>query len=527
MSFLDAIGYSRWILPVLLVVPLVGAVVVWLATPHGADDLDDPDPTRAALARRPRIVAAWTAGLWCVLGSGLWFAFDPAQPGWQFAVEAAWLPDFGATFAVGMDGLSLMLTLMTLLLVAVSVWGTWESIRTRARSYYALTLLLASGLVGAFVSLDVLQFYVAWEVMLVPMYLVIGIFGGERRLEAAMKFVLFTIFGSLLMLVAIVVLWRESGMASFHIDRLLDAPTLSPTTARWLFAAFFLAFAVKIPLAPLHTWLPDTHVEAPTGASVLLAGVMLKVGAYGVLRFAVPLFPAAALGETVRTIILVLAVAAIVIAALVALAQKDLKRLVAYSSVGHMGFVVLGIFALTLQSVQGAMMIMLSHGLTAAGMFLAVGMIKSRTGTRDLDELGGLARVFPVLSALLAFAALASLGLPGTAGFVGEFLVLFGTWKVSPLLAIVGAAGVVLGTVYALWALQRVIFNPLGNNAWGTKPDVTRRELSVLGLLTVLLLVLGVHPGPVLKRLEPAAVRFLELSARGAPPSPPTLLSWP
>jgi NADH-quinone oxidoreductase subunit M len=526
-SLLDAIGYGRWILPVLLLLPLMGAAAVWVATPHGADDLDHADPAMAQLAARPRAIAGAVLAAWFVLGSGLWFAFDASQPGWQFVAEGEWLPDFGATFSVGVDGLSLMLVLLTLLLVPLSVWGTWESIRTRTRSYYALTLLLASGLLGAFVSLDVLQFYVAWEVMLVPMYLIIGIFGGERRLEAAMKFVLFTIFGSLLMLVAIIVLWRETGGGSFHLDRLLEAPPLAATTARWLFAAFFLAFAVKIPLVPLHTWLPDTHVEAPTGASVLLAGIMLKVGAYGVLRFAVPLFPAAALGPATRTVILVLAVGAILFGALVALAQRDLKRLVAYSSIGHMGFVVLGIFALTLQSVQGAMMILLSHGLTAAANFLVVGMIKQRTGTRLLDALGGLARVLPLLSAFMAFAALANLGLPGTAGFVGEFLVLFGAWKASPALAIVAADGVVLGAVYVLWSLQRVIFNPLGDPAWRALPDLTRRELSVLGTLSVLVLWLGVHPGPVLRRLEPAAVRFLELTTRGVPPSPPLLLSQP
>lgn len=523
-AFLDAIGYGQWILPTLLAVPVLGAAAVWFGTPHGADDLDAADPATAALATRPRRITAWVVTLWAVLGSGLWFAFDPDVRGWQFVAAADWLPDFGAQFAVGVDGLSLMLVLLTLILVPASLFGTWESIRTRTRSYYALTLLLASGLVGAFVSLDVLQFYVAWEVMLVPMYLVIGIFGGERRLEAAMKFVLFTIFGSLLMLVAIIVLWRESGAQSFHLDALLSAPSLSATTARWLFAAFFLAFAIKIPLGPVHTWLPDTHVEAPTGASVLLAGVMLKVGAYGVFRFAVPLFPAAALEPVARTLILVLALGAIVLAALVALAQKDLKRLVAYSSIGHMGFVVLGFFALTLQSVEGAMVIMLSHGLSAAALFLLVGMIKQRTGTRQLEALGGLARVVPLLSAFLAFSALTSLGLPGTSGFVGEFLVLFGAWRAEPWLGVLGAIGVILGAGYVLAMLQRVIFNPLGNPAWASLPDLTRRELAVLGTLASLMLWIGVHPGPVLERLEPAAVRFLELSTRGAPPSPPTLL---
>ncbi|MDX2183018.1 MAG: NADH-quinone oxidoreductase subunit M [Gemmatimonadaceae bacterium] len=520
---LEAIGYGQWILPLLLLLPLGGAAAIWLATPHGADALDDPDPVRARGAARPRRIAAWTLTAWMGLGLGLWPAFDASLPGWQFVADAPWLPDFGARFTVGMDGLSLTLVLLTLVLMPVSVFGAWDEVRTRTKSYYALTCLLASGLVGAFVATDVLLFYVAWEVMLVPMYLIIGIWGGTRRLEAALKFVLFTIFGSLLMLVAIIVLWRESGTQSFAFDLLLDAPPLDATTARWLFGAFFLAFAVKIPLAPLHTWLADAHTEAPTGASVLLAGVMLKVGAYGVMRFAVPLFPAAALEPYTRMVILVLAVVGILYGSLLALAQRDLKRLVAYSSVSHMGFVVLGIFAQSLQSVEGAMLMMLAHGLSAAALFVCVGVVKQRTGTRQLDALGGLARVAPLLSAALALSALASLGLPGTAGFVSEFLVLFGTWRAAPWLTIAASGGLVLAAVYVLWALQRVIFNPLGNPSWSGMPDLSRRELSVLGSLAVLLLWIGVHPAPILRRLEPAAVHFLVLSARGGPATAPTL----
>jgi NADH-quinone oxidoreductase subunit M len=340
--------------------------------------------------------------------------------------------------------------------------------------------------------------------------------GGERRTYASIKFFIYTMLGSLLMLIAMIFLWRSTGATSFAYDHLLANGNLSREASFWLFGAFFLAFAIKVPLFPFHTWLPDAHVEAPTGGSVILAGVMLKMGTYGFLRYALPLFPAAAMDPTVRSIILGLAVISIIYGALVAMVQPDLKKLVAYSSVSHLGFVMLGIFALTVQSVQGALFVMISHGISTGALFLLIGMLYERAHTREIAAFGGIARVIPMFAAAFTLVAMSSIGLPGTNGFVGEFLVLTGSFRTIPVFATIAAVGVILAAAYLLWGLQRVIFNPLRHGDNETLYDLNARELTVVGILTVAILWLGLSPGPVLRRMESAATRLVDQVNRGA-----------
>jgi NADH-quinone oxidoreductase subunit M len=348
--------------------------------------------------------------------------------------------------------------------------------------------------------------------MLVPMYFIIGIWGGERRLYASIKFFIYTMLPSLLMLVAILYLAIHSGTGgtpNFSYDRLLTGAPIAPTTALWLFGAFFAAFAVKVPMFPFHTWLPDAHVEAPTAGSVILAGIMLKMGTFGFLRFALPLFPGAAMNPTVRTIIVTLAVIGIIYGALVAMVQPDFKKLVAYSSVSHLGFVMLGIFAVTLQSVQGALLIMINHGISTGALFLLIGMIYERKHSRAIDSYGGIARVVPMFAALLTLVSLSSIGLPGTNGFVGEFLVLIGSFKPYPIFTTIATTGVIFAAAYLLWAIQRILFNPLDKKDNEHIPDLNGREIAIMVPLVAAIIWLGVYPAPVLRRMEAASKTFV------------------
>jgi NADH-quinone oxidoreductase subunit M len=375
-------------------------------------------------------------------------------------------------------------------------------------------LVLTTGMLGVFVALDLFLFYVMWEVMLVPMYFIIGIWGGERRLYATFKFFIYTMVGSMLMLAAIVYLGlvargTQGGIPTFSYDYILQNVAVRPSAALWLFGAFFLAFAVKVPMFPFHTWLPDAHVEAPTAGSVVLASIMLKLGTFGFLRLAVPLFPSAALNPTVRTIILALAVVGIVYGALVSMVQPDFKKLVAYSSVSHLGFVMLGIFALTVQSVQGALMVMINHGISTGALFLLVGMIYERRHSRLIEAYGGIARTVPMFAALLTLVSLSSIGLPGTNGFVGEFLVLIGSFKTEPIYTFIAATAVIFAAVYLLWAIQRILFNPLDKPENAHLADLNGRELLIMTPIVAAIIWLGVYPAPVLRRMETAAERFV------------------
>src|SRR3954466_3821526 len=458
-SFLDSIGYNGWVLPALLIIPLIGAIALMLIP---ARDSTTEGGVETPAARQ---VAFWFFLLEFVVSLGLWWSFNPADTGWQAGIDLPWIPSWGARFTLGIDGIALMMVLLTTFIMPLSESASFTSVRSKVRSYYALLLVLTTGMLGVFLARDLFLFYVMWDVMLVPMYFSIGIWGGERRIYASIKFFLYTFLPSLLMLVAIIYLGLHvrtaAGTPDFSYDHILAVGSVPAKTALWLFAAFFLAFAVKVPMFPFHTWLPDAHVEAPTAGSVILAGIMLKMGTFGFLRFALPLFPGAAMNPTIRMIVLVLAVIGIIYGALVAMVQPDFKKLVAYSSVSHLGFVMLGIFALTLQSVQGALMVMINHGISTGALFLLVGIIYERRHTRLIDSYGGIARAVPMFAAMLTFVSLSSIGLPGTNGFVGEFLVLIGAFRTHPFFTLFATTGVIFAAVYLLWALQRILFNPL------------------------------------------------------------------
>jgi NADH-quinone oxidoreductase subunit M len=496
-SLLASIGFERWILHVLLALPLLAVVPVLLAP--------------AAFARRIALVATTIE---FVLSVGLWWAVDTSAGTMQLSVSIPWIKAWGISYAVGIDGISLTMVLLTTLLMPLCVLGSWNYITERERGYYAMLLTLLTGVLGVFVATDLFLFYVFWEVMLIPMYFIIGIWGGKNRLYATIKFFLFTMAGSLLMLVAILVLaWvaaAKSGTLSFGYEHLLANASAAGTLAPWLFAAFALAFAVKVPVFPLHTWLPDAHVEAPTAGSVLLAGVLLKMGTYGFLRFAVPFFPEVAQSPWVTNLILALAVIGIVYGALVAMVQPDIKKLVAYSSVSHLGFVMLGIWAATVQSLQGAIMIMIGHGLATGALFFLVGMLYERRHTREISAYGGIAKVVPVFSLIFTVVSLASIGLPGLNGFIGEFLVLIGSFQSHPITTGIATTGVIFAAAYLLWALQRIIFNPLDKRENESLTDLTPRELLVLLPLVAGIVWMGLFPAPVLDRIEPAVRHYIE-----------------
>ena len=520
-EFLLSVGYDRWILPALLIIPLLGALAVMAGgrSPEGEDEVV------SGAANRPRSLATIVFGIEFVLSIGLWWAFDPATAGWQQRFDIAWIPSWGTRFTLGLDGIALMMVLLTTFIMFLASLGSWTAVRQKASSYYALLLVLTTGMLGVFMALDLFLFYVMWEVMLVPMYFIIGIWGGRRRIYASLKFFIYTMIGSLLMLVGIIYLGLAAReplalAPNFSYDAILAAPQLTPVAAAWVFGAFFLAFAVKVPMFPFHTWLPDAHVEAPTAGSVVLAAIMLKLGTFGFLRLAIPLMPGAAMNPTVRLIILTLAVIGIVYGALVSLVQPDFKKLVAYSSVSHLGFVMLGIFALTVQSVQGALMVMINHGLSTGALFFLIGMIYERRHTRLIAAYGGIARVVPMFSAILVFVSLSSIGVPGTNGFVGEFLVLLGAYRTYPVLAVIAATSVIIAAAYLLWAVQRILFNPLDKPENEHVPDLNRRELLLLSPLLACIVWLGVYPAPVLRRMQPAAenfVRMVEQRAASAP----------
>jgi NADH-quinone oxidoreductase subunit M len=520
-EFLLSVGYDRWILPALLIIPLIGAVLVLL----GGRQAEGEDEVVSGAAKRSSMLATIFFAIEFVVSVGLWWAFDPAVSGWQQRFDMAWIPSWGARFTIGLDGIALMMVLLTTLIMLLASIGSRTSVRQKTSSYYALLLVLTTGMLGVFMSLDLFLFYVMWEMMLVPMYFIIGIWGGERRIYASLKFFIYTMIGSLLMLVGIIYLGLAARntatfVPDFSYDAIMATVQLTPTAALWLFGAFFLAFAVKVPMFPFHTWLPDAHVEAPTAGSVVLAAIMLKLGTFGFLRLAVPLFPTAAMNPTVRGIVLALAVVGIVYGALVSLVQPDFKKLVAYSSVSHLGFVMLGIFALTVQSVQGALMVMISHGISTGALFFLIGMIYERRHTRMIEAYGGIARVVPLFSTVLVLVTFSSIGVPGTNGFIGEFLVLLGAYRTYPVLAVIAATSVIIAAAYLLWAVQRILFNPLDKPENEHIPDINRRELLLLAPLLAGIVWLGVYPAPVLRRMQPAAEQFVRIvETRAAMPT--------
>jgi len=435
----------------------------------------------------------------------VWAKFDAAADGMQFVERRPWIPAFGISYYVGIDGISLLLVVLTAFLTPIALLSSWGSVERKVKEFSIFILLLEAGMTGVFVSLDLFLFYVFWDAMLIPMYFLIGIWGYDQRIYAAIKFMLYTMAGSVLMLVAILGLAylhsAANGVYSFDLLRLYELE-IAPQTQFWFFLAFALAFAIKVPLFPFHTWLPDAHVQAPTAGSVILAGVLLKMGTYGLIRFAFPLFPEAA--TYFAPYLALLAVIGIIYGALVAMVQPDMKKLVAYSSVSHLGFVVLGICAMNVQGMEGAVYQMLAHGVSTGGLFLVVGMLSDRRHTRLISEFGGLKNVMPRLTAGFLLITLASIGLPGLNGFVGEFLIMLGAFRWDPRFAIGAGLGVILSAVYMLWMFQRVYYGPVTNEKNAALPDLQPREWTALAPLVAVAVFMGVFPSVFLKPMEPA-----------------------
>jgi NADH-quinone oxidoreductase subunit M len=455
-----------------------------------------------------RFVTNAVAGLEFLLTLALLLGFNPASAEMQFVERADWIRALRVQYLMGIDGISLLLILLTSLLTFVATLSSWKAITERVKEYYVFMLLLEVGMIGVFVSLDLVLFYVFWEVMLVPMYFLIGIWGGERKLYAAIKFFLYTLFGSVVMLVGILILY--SHYHTFDFVAMLQSGSVLPLALQsWVFLAFFLGFAIKVPMFPFHTWLPDAHVEAPTAGSVLLAGVLLKMGTYGFVRFSLPLFPDAS--RKFVPLIVVLALVSIVYGGLVSLMQKDMKKLIAYSSVSHMGFVMLGLFTFSPMAVKGAVLQMINHGISTGALFLVVGVVYERRHTRLIADFGGLSSRLPLYAAVFLIMALSSIGLPGLNGFVGEFMILMGTWNVNWVWAAVAATGIVLGAAYMLWLYQRVMFGRLDNPANQSLRDLTAREFATFIPLIVLAFWIGIFPKPFLTLLDKPVEKIVRI----------------
>jgi len=484
-------------LSVLIFLPLLGGLCIAL-TGRGR-----PNYTRWAA------LAVTCAELLVVLG--LWWGATPGENGYFYILRAPWIPAFGIQFLLGMDGISLLLALLTALLGPVAVLVSWNAIQRNWHTFALLLLATQSAIMGVFLALDLILFYVFWELMLVPMYFLIAVWGHQRRLYAAFKFFLFTMTGSLLMLLAILGLYfihgEQTGVYTFDYFKLLHT-SLPGSSGMWLMLGFFAAFAVKIPLFPVHSWLPDAHTEAPTAGSILLAGLLLKTGAYGLLRFCLPLFPDAS--AAFATVGMTLGAIGILYGAMLALVQEDMKRLIAYSSISHLGFIVFGIYSWNLQGLSGAVILMLAHGVTTGAMFALVGMLEERSGTRVMTHFGGLLLPLPRLGALLLLFTLSAMGMPGLANFSGEFLVLAGVFQVSVGLAVAGALGIIAGVIYLLWMYQKVMLGEMrGEQLW---TDLDRREALVLGLLAIAVLWLGLYPAPFLDIVQAPLNTLIEAS---------------
>ena len=437
-----------------------------------------------------------------IISLPLFFLFKSDTSEFQFVQNVPWIKEFGISYHVGIDGISLFLFLLTSFLSLICILASWN-IKDRIKEYMIAMLILQTGMLGVFISLDLFLFYTFWELMLIPMYLIIGVWGGPRRIYATIKFFEYTMAGSVLMLVAIIFLYfmhhKATGEYTFDLLKIynLDIPLGAQF---WLFLAFFFAFAIKVPMFPFHTWLPDAHVEAPTAGSVILAGVLLKMGTYGFVRFSLPLFPYAS--HQFVPLITWLAVAGIIYGALVAMVQQDLKKLVAYSSVSHLGFVMLGIFVFNIQGMEGGILQMINHGLSTGALFLIVGMLYERRHTRMIADYGGVTKKMPILAVFFMVATLSSIGLPGLNGFVGEFLVLLGTFKSNILIAVIATSGVILSACYMLWMFQRVMFNKITNPENNKLKDINKRELALLLPITILIFWIGIYPKPILSRMD-------------------------
>ena len=486
---------TSWpILTVLTFIPLVG--VIFLLLIRGDE---------AMVKRNARDVALLVSVFTMLFAFAIAYNFDPSYRGYQFVDRGEWLADDGIGFVMGVDGISLPFIVLTALLTPLAILASWHSITTRVREYMMGFLVLESLMIGTFCALDLLVFYLFFEAVLIPMFLIIGIWGGERRVYAAFKFFLYTLAGSVLMLVAMLVMASMAGTTDIAT---LQQFTFTPQVQIWLFLAFFASFAIKIPMWPLHTWLPDAHVEAPTAGSMILAGILLKMGGYGFLRFSLPMFPDASL--FFAPLIMGLSVIAIIYTSLVALAQQDMKKLIAYSSVAHMGFVTVGIFSINAQGISGAIFQMISHGLISAALFFAVGVVYDRLHTRDIDAYGGVVDAMPRYAVFFMIMMLGSVGLPGTSGFVGEFVVLIGVWQANPVVAILSTTGIVLGATYMLWLYRRVVFGATEHDAVANLSPLTSREILIFAPLVILVLWYGIFPNAIFAVVDTAVVGILD-----------------
>ncbi len=510
---------ANWpLLSVVIFLPLVG-VLFLLVLVRG---------DKEAVDRNAKYMALWTSIATFVVSLLIWFNFDAKTANFQFTEKLDWLAlpgGYTLTYHMGVDGISIFFVLLSTFLTPFCILASWNSIKDRVREYMIAFLVLETFMIGTFCALDLFTFYVFFEAVLIPMFLIIGVWGGQRRVYAAFKFFLYTLLGSVLMLIAMITIYyttKANGQGTTDVVALLEfAKTkgFDPDLQKWLFLAFFASFAVKIPMWPVHTWLPDAHVEAPTAGSVILAGVLLKMGGYGFLRFSLPMFPDASLYFT--PLIYALSVIAIIYTSLVALAQTDMKKLIAYSSVAHMGFVTLGIFAATTQvagskvlmgaqAVSGAIFQMLSHGIVSAALFLCVGVVYDRMHTREIARYGGLANRMPMYAAAFMVMMLASVGLPGTSGFVGEFLVLLGTFQANPWVALLATSGVVLGATYMLWLYRRVVFGELKHDDLKDILDLDKREVLIFVPLVLVVIWMGVYPSSFLGLMDASVENLLQ-----------------
>jgi NADH-quinone oxidoreductase subunit M len=471
-------------LPILSIVtflPLVGALITFLIW-------EDSEVAR----RNVRFVALFTTVVTFLVSLGIWYNFDNAQSGFQMVEKVAWIREGDIAYHMGVDGISMLFVILTTFLMPFCILASWESVQNRVREYMIAFLILETLMIGVFCALDIVLFYVFFEAGLIPMFLIIGVWGGARRVYASMKFFLYTLLGSVLMLLAIMAMYWQAGTTDIPTLMAYKFPAEMQT---WLWLAFFASFAVKMPMWPVHTWLPDAHVEAPTAGSVILAGILLKMGGYGFLRFSLPMFPLAS--ADMQTFVLVLSVIAIVYTSLVALMQEDIKKLIAYSSVAHMGYVTMGIFAANTQGIQGGIFQMLAHGLVSGALFLCVGVVYDRMHTREIAAYGGLVNNMPKYAVAFLVFTMANVGLPGTAGFVGEFLTLLGAFRANTWIALIATLGVILSAAYALWLYRRVVFGTLDKEALKSILDLNTREKWIIYPLVVLVIFFGVYPSPV------------------------------
>ena len=471
------------LLSLLTFLPLIGAgMILFLARGSEVD-----------IARNSRWGAIWTSGVTFVVSIPLWFKFDQTSAKFQFVEKLEWMPQFGISYHMGVDGISLLFVMLTTLLTPICILASWDSIKDRVKEFMISFLILETFMIGMFCALDLFVFYIFFEAVLIPMFIIIGIWGGPRRVYAAFKLFLYTLLGSVLMLVAMMAMYFDAGTTD--MVQLMDH-NFPVSMQPWLWLAFFASFAVKVPMWPVHTWLPDAHVEAPTAGSVILAGVLLKFGGYGFLRFSLPMFPDATI--QFATLIFTLSIIAVIYTSLVALAQTDMKKLIAYSSIAHMGFVTAGTFTLTTQGIEGAIYQMLSHGVVSAALFLIVGVVYDRIHSREISDYGGLVYRMPAYSLVFMLFMLASVGLPGTGGFVGEILVLVGLFQVNPWLAAFAATGVILSAAYMLFLYRRIIFGQLTKENLMKIKDLNAREWAIFAPLIVLTLWMGIYPSSFL-----------------------------